>query len=105
MQMIYKYKLEFQPIQIVKLPLKRILTIQIQDGTPCLWALVDTEGRLIGLLNRLYGRGTGIALGAPLLERVTCSLRAHGSASMLPLASSRTMRRSCSSTYKPSLPS
>lgn len=36
MQVIYKYKLEFQPIQIVKLPLKRVLTVQLQNGTPCL---------------------------------------------------------------------
>ena len=46
------------------------------------------------------GREFAIGAGAVLL-----SLRAHGSASMLPLASSRTMRRSCSSTYRPSLPS
>ena len=58
MQMIYKYKLEFQPIQIVKLPLKRILTIQIQDGTPCLWALVDTEAPEVPMQIRMAGTGT-----------------------------------------------
>lgn len=58
MQVIYKYKLEFQPIQIVKLPLKRILTIQIQDGTPCLWALVDTEAPEVPMQIRMAGTGT-----------------------------------------------
>ena len=58
MQMIYKYKLEFQPIQIVKLPLKRILTIQTQDGTPCLWALVDTEAPEVPMQIRMAGTGT-----------------------------------------------
>lgn len=58
MQVIHKYKLEFRPIQIVKLPLKRVLTVQLQNGTPCLWALVDTDASEIPLTLRMAGTGT-----------------------------------------------
>ena len=57
MQTIYKYRLELQPVQIVKLPLKRVLTIQIQDGTPCLWALVNTNEMEIPLAICMAGTG------------------------------------------------
>ncbi len=58
MQVIYKYRLKWQPIQIVKLPLKRVLTVQLQNGTPCLWALVDTDAPEIPLTLRMAGTGT-----------------------------------------------
>ena len=61
MQTVYKYRLEVQPVQIVKLPLKRVLTIQIQDGTPCLWALVDTDVPAMPLT--IHMAGTGIQDG------------------------------------------
>lgn len=41
-------------------------------------ALVGANGVLIGLLNRLYGRGMGVALGTPLVARVVDTLLAHG---------------------------
>ncbi len=40
--------------------------------------LVGADGVLIGLLNRIYGRGMGVALGTPLVERVATTLLAHG---------------------------
>lgn len=55
---VYKYRLEWSPVQIVKLPFKRVLTIQIQDGTPCLWALVNTDAPDIPLTVRMTGTGT-----------------------------------------------
>ena len=58
MQVIYKYKLAWQPVQVVQLPLKRVLTIQLQNGTPCLWALVDTDAPEIPLTLRMAGTGT-----------------------------------------------
>lgn len=42
-------------------------------------ALVNAKGELLGLLNRLYGRGMGVALGTPLLARVVEQIKAHGS--------------------------
>lgn len=41
-------------------------------------ALVGANGILIGLLNRMYGRGMGVALGTPLVNRVVDTLLAHG---------------------------
>ena len=35
-------------------------------------------GAFLGLLNRLYGRGMGVALGTPLVARVVDALLAHG---------------------------
>lgn len=41
--------------------------------------LIDARGRMLGLANRLYGRGgLGVALGTPLVARVTDALLAHG---------------------------
>ncbi|MBC8104502.1 MAG: trypsin-like peptidase domain-containing protein [Cytophagales bacterium] len=40
--------------------------------------LVNAEGALLGLLNRMYGRGLGVALGTPLVARVVATLLAHG---------------------------
>jgi S1-C subfamily serine protease len=41
-------------------------------------ALVNTQGKFVGLLNRMYGRGLGVALGTPLVARVVDTLLAHG---------------------------
>lgn len=42
MSVIYKYKLEITDVQRVPLrPGAKILTVQMQNGVPCLWALVD----------------------------------------------------------------
>jgi S1-C subfamily serine protease len=40
--------------------------------------LLDSEGRMLGLLDRLYRRGMGVALGLPLVVRVVDALLAHG---------------------------
>ncbi len=42
-------------------------------------ALTNARGEMIGLLNRMYGRGAGVALGVPLVLRVAAELKAHGS--------------------------
>ena len=55
MQVIYKYKLAWQPTQVVHLPLKHVLTIQLQEGTPSLWALVDTDAPEIPLTIHVSG--------------------------------------------------
>lgn len=42
---IYKYPLEVTDVQNISLPVgAEILTIQTQNETPCLWALVDPNG-------------------------------------------------------------
>lgn len=42
---IYKYPLDVTDVQEIKLPVgAEILTVQAQNGTLCLWALVDPQG-------------------------------------------------------------
>jgi serine protease DegQ len=41
-------------------------------------ALLATDGTLIGLLNRGFGRGMGVVLGTPLVTRVIAALLQHG---------------------------
>lgn len=40
-EMIYKYPLEMCPVQTISAPISRVLTVQVQNGKPCLWAVVD----------------------------------------------------------------
>lgn len=41
-------------------------------------ALVDMQGRLIGMIDLAFGRGRGVALGVPILKGVAETLLAHG---------------------------
>lgn len=41
-------------------------------------ALVDMRGQVIGLTNRMYGRGMGVALGTPVVAQVAQVLLMHG---------------------------
>jgi len=44
MKTIYKYPLAITDEQIITMPFEaRILTVQVQDGVPCLWALVEPD--------------------------------------------------------------
>ncbi|MCC8153095.1 MAG: hypothetical protein LIP01_02085 [Tannerellaceae bacterium] len=44
MKKIFKYPIEVTDCQVLTLPAEaEILTVQVQDGTPCLWAMVDTQ--------------------------------------------------------------
>lgn len=40
--------------------------------------LVDANGRVIGIANRVFGRGAGVALGVPVVSHVVEALLAHG---------------------------
>ncbi len=41
-------------------------------------ALVDMDGRLIGMIDLAFGRGRGVALGVPILANVAETLLTHG---------------------------
>lgn len=44
MKTIYKYKIETTDSQVLLLPKEaEILTVQIQNGEPHLWAMIDTD--------------------------------------------------------------
>lgn len=58
MRTIYKYNLDLQETQEKSMPAGAIaLSVQMQDGDLCLWALVDTSSK--SQLRRVWIRGTG----------------------------------------------
>ena len=55
---IYKYKLSVQDQQEIHIPAgAKLLSAQMQDGAPCLWALVNTGNPLEEVVIRMYGTG------------------------------------------------
>jgi S1-C subfamily serine protease len=41
-------------------------------------ALVNMNGELVGMVNRMFGRGAGVAVGTPVLAQIVGALLAHG---------------------------
>ena len=58
MKTIYKYEVLVDDLFVVKMPrAARLLDVQVQGGTPFVWALVDTDAPLVR--RRFALRGTG----------------------------------------------
>ena len=48
MKVIYKYPLEVTDDQFINIPKNfQILTVQVQNGCPCLWVEVDPESPVV----------------------------------------------------------
>lgn len=61
MKTIYKYPLEVKHKQLFKVPVDiKPLSVQVQNGTPCLWAEVDNN--VAEKYITVYTIGTGIEL-------------------------------------------
>lgn len=63
---ILKYQLHVTDTQSVTIKgLRRILTVQVQYGVPCLWAVADPEGMPTTVIIGTYGTGNPLpaALG------------------------------------------
>lgn len=55
---IFKYILKLTDEQTIKIPgLLKVLTAQKQNGSLCVWAIVDQKGPLIKVKFRIYGTG------------------------------------------------
>jgi len=55
---IWKFPLQTTDFQVISLPIgHRILCVQVQGGTPCLWAQVDPERDSAQVGIRIYGTG------------------------------------------------
>lgn len=55
---IYKYSIEVTDVQMVSMPIgAEILTVQVQNETPCIWALVDSNAPLENVKIRVHGTG------------------------------------------------
>jgi len=58
MKRIFKFPLQITDIQKINMPKdSTILTVQVQKGTPCLWALVDTDKEAEERFIRIIGTG------------------------------------------------
>lgn len=61
MKKIYKYELLLQDEQVVQIPHKpQILSVQIQKGIICVWALVDTTYSDVAYIFEIIGTGNPV---------------------------------------------
>lgn len=59
MQTIWKFNLEISDMQTLSMPEgATILDVQIQDGVPCLWAIVDTQAVTVERVIEICGTGS-----------------------------------------------
>jgi hypothetical protein len=58
MKTIFKYSLEITDTQIIRIPKKsKILSVQTQNGIPCIWALVETNEEPVDRKIAVIGTG------------------------------------------------
>ena len=61
MEVIYKYELSIDDEQCVDIPaINQILSIQVQNGKPCMWVKVDTSSKLEKRYFKTVGTGNPI---------------------------------------------
>ena len=74
---IYKYTLELVPEQKVKMQFgASILTVQVQNDVPCLWALVDPKMHMV--YRTIYIRGTGHEFDAKAFKYINTFQQLNG---------------------------
>jgi hypothetical protein len=62
MQTIHKFTLNATDVQVLELPrFSQPLSVQVQDGKPQLWALVDTDEPTADYAVLCYGTGQKVA--------------------------------------------
>lgn len=58
MKTIWKYEIAIADEQVIQMPGgAEILTVQVQHGTPCIWAIVDSDNASNPRRFRMYGTG------------------------------------------------
>ena len=58
MKRIYKYELSDKGRQEIELPwYSQILSVQMQNGTPCIWVLLNPDDKTYPQLFEIYGTG------------------------------------------------
>lgn len=61
METIWKYKLSVTDKQIINMPIgAAILSVQTQEDTPCMWAIVDPSRSLEARTIEIFGTGNPI---------------------------------------------
>lgn len=67
---IYKYPFAVNDTAAIAMPLGAcILSLQVQHGVPCLWALVDPEQPVETRSFRIFGTGEEIDIDIPVVTR------------------------------------
>lgn len=62
MGVVYKYQLVVTDRQKVTMPKDaKVLTIQVQNGTPCIWAMVEPKNPEEEVTIRIHGTGHNIS--------------------------------------------
>lgn len=63
MKIVYKYELPIADRCMIRMHEEaEILCVQVQNGKPCIWALVDTDNHLYDYEFRIAGTGHDLAL-------------------------------------------
>jgi len=63
-KIIWKFPLEIKDVQIIRLPINhKILTVQLQNRTPCLWVMVNPEVSMEEIVIEIIGTGNPIEPG------------------------------------------
>jgi hypothetical protein len=75
MKRVYKYTFEIDDEITIPMPPGDILSVQVQRGRPCVWALVDPKAPLIERRFRIAGTGHDIDNADQLTFRGTFQLR------------------------------
>lgn len=67
MRTIHKYPMSFATQQKIEIHgFADIISLQMQNGVPCLWAMVDTKNEKIPVNFRVYGTGQEIPINLKL---------------------------------------
>lgn len=76
---IWKFQLSVTDIQSLYIPADaKILSVQVQHGEPCVWALVDTDKRDESRVLRTFGTGHPIGTSDNLVFIGTYQLHGGG---------------------------
>jgi hypothetical protein len=81
---IWKYRLEVTGWQSITMPKgSEILTVQVQDGEPCLWALVDPDAGTEERFIEMVGTGRQIPTDSGSIGRYVSTFQMHGGSLVL----------------------
>jgi hypothetical protein len=78
-QTIWKYKLDIIGCRNISMPIgAEILTVQVQDGGPCLWALVDPKAETEIRTIEMFGTGHPVLSDMGTSRKYISTFQMHG---------------------------
>lgn len=80
-KVIWKYELVATDYQELKMPKGAcVLTVQTQNDTPCLWALVDPQAEKESRIFETFGTGHPVCCAADMQRNYIGTYQKHGGA-------------------------